>query len=43
MDLHRINGQLWEIKANYLNAIDEYKKSHRCYAEFNFFIYLYRA
>jgi tetratricopeptide (TPR) repeat protein len=27
MDLYRINGQLWEIKGNYLNAIEEYKKA----------------
>lgn len=27
MDLHRIMGQLWEIKGNYLKAIEEYKKA----------------
>jgi tetratricopeptide (TPR) repeat protein len=27
MDIHRINGQMWEIKGNYLKAIEEYEKA----------------
>ena len=27
MDIHRINGQLWEIKGNYLQAMESYKKA----------------
>lgn len=27
MDIHRINGQMWEIKGNYLKAIEEYQKA----------------
>lgn len=40
MDIHRINGLLWEIKGNYLSAIEEYKKASEIMPNLTF-LYIY--